>query len=128
MQCTSNLFQLNDSQYKGLKLYAHVISVEDRAMLVKLNRVNDKLINLVFKIDRPSKDSRSTLATVINSGLGSAAGAGITASVASHGIIPGVLALTNMAIQSMIGTDFNLSSTSTITPQIMHVSSINPKV
>ena len=91
------VFQLNDPQYKGLKLYAHIISIEDQAMLIKLNRANDKLINLVFKINRPSKDSRSTLVTVINSGLGSAMGAGLTASVASHGIVPGVLALTNMA-------------------------------
>jgi hypothetical protein len=90
------VFQLNDSQHKGFKLYTHIISVEDQAMLVKLNRVNDKLIDLVFRIDGPSKDSRSTLATVINSGLGSAIGAGISASVASNGIIPGVLALTNM--------------------------------
>lgn len=89
-------FHLKDVQYKGLKLYANVISLEDKAMLVKLNRVGDKLIDLVFRIDRPSKDSRSTLATVINSGLGSAMGAGITASLASNGIIPGVLALTNM--------------------------------
>lgn len=91
------VFRLDDTRYKDLKLYSHVISVEDQSMLVKLDRVDDKLINLVFRIDRPSKDSRSTLATVINSGLGSAAGAGITASVVSNGIIPGVLALTNMA-------------------------------
>ena len=91
------VLQLKDLQYKGLKLYAQIIDVEDRAMLVKLHRVDDKLINLVFKINRPSKDSRSTLATVVNSGLGSAAGAGIAASVASNGILPGVLALTNMA-------------------------------
>ncbi len=103
------VFLLNDPHYKGSKLYTNIINIQSNAMLVQLNRVGDKLIDLVFRIDRPSKNSRSTLATVINSGLGSALGAGITASVASHGIIPGVLALTSMAGTTMKERDELLS-------------------
>ncbi len=103
------VFLLNDSHYKGLKLYANIVDIQNNAMLVQLNRVGDKLIDLVFRINRPSKDSRSTLATVINSGIGSALGAGITASITSHGIIPGVLALTSMAGTTMKERDELLS-------------------
>ncbi len=92
----SIVFKLLENNYSDLILYGNIIEINNKALIVKLNRVNDKLLNLVYRIDRPKKDSCSTFSTVINSGIASAINTGLTASTLSNGIIPGVLAVTSM--------------------------------
>jgi hypothetical protein len=88
------------SHESGYLVYAKVIEASKKSIsLLAYKMMNSQEIyhlNWSFSVDRPKKNSRDTLKTLLESGLASASLAGIPASISSEGLLPGLLSLLGM--------------------------------
>lgn len=77
----------------NLIVNAKIIEQNSKSITVLIKQIDDKLVDLLFVINKPQKDFHSTNSMILASSLGAATSAGIAVSISSYGIVPGTMAL-----------------------------------